>query len=136
MDEEFPLAVRSRKILIKAADVEISAQLHGTPTADRIWAVLPIRAVVQTWGDEIYFETHVETGREPDARAIVAPGELAFWPEGDAIAIGFGPTPISVGDEIRLAAPCNIWARTDDDVRQLSSVKAGDLIEVEKLEDD
>ena len=38
---------------------------------------------------------------------------------------GFGPTPISAPGEIRLASPCNIWAKAAGDVRCLSAIAAG-----------
>ena len=57
------------------------------------------------------------------------PGEIAFWTDGDAIAIGFGPTPVSRGDEIRLASPANVFADTDDDVTALTVVRAGERVE-------
>ena len=40
---------------------------------------------------------------------------------------------MSVGDEIRLAAKTNIWARTQDDVRRLAAVRDGDPVTVEAL---
>ncbi len=120
-----------REILIRAGTVAIRARLLETPTADRIWNALPIYASAKTWGREVYFAAPVESGLEPEARDVVNAGEIAFWPDGDAIAIGFGPTPLSrTTGEIRLASPCNVFALALDDVCQLKSVYAGEHVAV------
>ncbi len=121
-----------RKLKMTIGDVEIGAELFATPTADAIWSSLPFSSAASTWGEEVYFQTPVSVPLEADARDLVEAGELAFWIEGDSIAIGFGPTPISRGDEIRLAAPTNIWGRALGDVRDLLSVPAGAPVRVEK----
>jgi uncharacterized protein len=72
----------------------------------------------------------VNVKREPDARAVIVPGEIAYWPEGPAIAIGFGRTPISKGDETRLASPCNVFAKALGSVKVLGKVKAGAKVEI------
>jgi len=118
-------------VLITAADTTIRVETFDTPTAAAIVSACPISARANTWGDEVYFSTPVSVSREADARAIVEAGELAYWPDGDAIAIGFGPTPISQGDEIRLASPCNIWGRALDDVKIFAAVRAGAPVRVE-----
>jgi hypothetical protein len=121
-----------RKLKMTIGPVKIEAELFDTPTADAIYAKLPFTSTASTWGDEVYFSTPVHVRREADAKDVVEAGELAFWVEGDSIAIGFGPTPVSRGKEIRLAARTNIWGKALGSVTQLRQVKDGDPINVEK----
>jgi len=108
----------------------LDAELLNTPTAEAIAAALPISSSVLTWGEEVYFDVPVEVAREPDARAVIVPGEIAYWPQGPAIAIGFGRTPISKGNETRLASPCNVFAKALSSVKVLGKVKTGTEVEV------
>lgn len=112
----------------------LDAEMLDTPTAKAIAAALPITSSALTWGEEVYFDVPVEVKREGNARAVVVPGEVAYWPEGPAIALGFGRTPISQGNETRLASPCNIFAKALGDVKALGKVKAGTKVEVRVLE--
>jgi hypothetical protein len=118
------------RIRFEFATVTLEAELLDTPTAKAILAALPVTSSALTWGEEVYFDVPVEVAREKAARAIVTPGEIAYWPDGPAIAIGFGRTPISQGDETRLASPCNVFARALGDVKTLAAVKAGTKVKL------
>ena len=111
----------------------LEAELLDTPTARAVAAALPIASSVLTWGEEVYFDVPVQVKREADARAVITPGEIAYWPEGPAIAIGFGRTPISQGNETRLASPCNVFAKALGNVKLLGKVKAGAQVKVTAL---
>jgi len=108
----------------------LGAELMETPTARAVLAALPLSSVVLTWGEEVYFDVPITAAREAGARAVITPGEIAYWPEGPAIAIGFGRTPISKADETRLASPCNVFARALGDVKSLKAIKAGTRVQV------
>ena len=119
-----------RRVEIRSVDVVAEAELFDTPTADAIWAALPIASEALIWGQEVYFDTELRLEAEPDAREVVAAGELLFWLAGSAIAVCYGPTPISAPGEIRLASAANIWGRMTGDSAVLAGVEDGDPIEV------
>ena len=119
-----------RKIRFVFGSITLEAELLQTETADAIWNKIPIDGEVSRWGEEVYFEIPVAMNREPGARALVEAGEIAYWPDGAAIAIGFGRTPISAPGEIRLASPCNVWAKATGDVTTLRPVRAGTSVVV------
>ena len=108
----------------------LDAELLDTPTAKAVAAALPITAQALTWGEEVYFDVPVRVEREKEARAVVTAGEIAYWPDGPSIAIGFGHTPVSRGDEIRLATPVNVFANALGDVKGLGAVKGGTRVKV------
>jgi len=126
-----------RLALIRAGNVRIRIRLLNTPTADRIWRALPIFSTAELWGQgEVFFKTPLESGRERGAKVLVQPGEIAFSPDRDVIAIAFARTPTSRPGELRLWSPSNIWACALDDVRALQAVRPGEKIEVRALKAD
>ena len=99
------------QILINTNNIEIVCKLRTNDTATQIKSILPITSKVNVWGDEIYFPiSKLNIREESDATDIMNLGEIAFWIQGNSIAIGFGPTPVSISDEIRLINKANIWA--------------------------
>ncbi|MFF4350514.1 cyclophilin-like fold protein [Streptomyces sp. NPDC001530] len=113
----------------------LTATLDDTPTARALAKALPLASTGRTWGEEVYFDTGLSVALEESAQQVVAPGTVAFWTDGDALALPYGPTPISRGDECRLASPCNVLGRLDDDPRPLATVRDGDPVRVELVGD-
>jgi len=119
---------------ITTGRVVVHVELYDNATAAAIIAAAPFEARATIWPGEVYFQAPIHAEREADCRDVVELGELAFRAEGESIIIGFGPTPCSEADEIRLAAPSNIWGRTADDLSGLAAVEAGQLVRVEVAE--
>ena len=118
------------RIRIQWPDGEVTATLKSTPTSEVLRTVLPCSSHVHTWGEEVYFSVPVDAELEPDAMQVVPPGTVCLWVEGSSLAIPFGPTPISEGDECRLVTAVNILGELDGDPKLLDSVNEGDRITV------
>ncbi len=122
-----------KKIRLKSGWIEAVAELNDTQTAEFIWRALPINGIVQTWGDEVYFDFAIPADLpQENAREVVDIGELGYWPPGKAFCIFFGPTPASRGSEIRPASPVNVFGKINGDATVFKEVKAGAEIVVER----
>ena len=45
----------SRKIRIRAGNIDLQAELNNTKTAIALHEILPLKGRANTWGEEIYF---------------------------------------------------------------------------------
>jgi hypothetical protein len=124
-----------KRIQITAGDVSLPAELNDSPTAERIWEILPVEGQVNTWGDEIYFEIPLQVPVEPDARAEVEAGEMGYWPVGHAFCVFFGPTPASEGDQPRAYSPVNVVGRVLGDAIRFRGVPDGAAVQITLAED-
>ncbi len=124
---------RERKILICWECYTLDGILNFSSTADKLWEILPVKSIVHRWGNEIYFEVPVETILEENATDVVPPGTICFWVEGNSVAIPFGRTPVSIGDECRLITAVNIIGKMTSPLELLSTFKENTEIEIRKL---
>ena len=122
----------NRQIRIRVGSVIALANLYNTKTAEAIWQALPFNGKVNTWGKEIYFGTPLKEGLEA-GQSLVNPGDLGYWPPGNAFCIFFGPTPASNGDEIRAASAVSIFGRLVDDPMVFEDIKEGEQIVIERV---
>ena len=120
------------KIKISAQPVVMEAELNNSQTAQKIWDVLPIEVRGSTWGDEIYFSIPVSADVE-NPQEVVEIGDLGYWPPGTAFCIFFGPTPMSLKDEIRPASAVNVIGKLKGNPKAFKQVKSGTTVKIEKI---
>jgi hypothetical protein len=118
------------RIRIKWPKGEAFAQLADTPTAKAVAAALPAKARANTWGEEVYFTLKADVKLESDAREVVDPGTVCYWVQGSSLALPYGPTPVSRGNECRLVTKVNVLGKLEGDAHKLATVRDGDAIEV------
>ena len=124
---------RIRIVFDSGQEVVVLLRDDATDTTNRLVSALPFDASANRWGDEVYFETPVEAPIEDDARAVMSVGEVAYWPDGRALAIFFGRTPASTDDRPRAYSPCNLVGSVEGDHSSLRSVGLGSKVKVEFL---
>ena len=121
------------KVIISFATYQVEAELYDTPTGRAVFDALPIQRNVNRWGEEIYFGIPVQSSLEDEARAEVAVGDLAYWPNMPAFCIFFGPTPVSSGSEPVAASPVNVFGRLlKVELEALNRIPDGENVTVKK----
>ena len=123
------------RIKVKVGDLKLLAETtsENPGTVEGILENLPVQGEAQRWGEEIYFMVRFELPKE-HTRQECKPGEIAYWPDGPAIAIFFGKTPVSQGNKPRAYSPCNFFAKLVQpwDKGKLNAVKDGSKIVLSK----
>lgn len=122
----------STAITIMAGDVQLHGELDDTPSAEAIAGLLPVTAVPNVWGDEFYFAIPLSLELDATAVTAVPVGTIGYWPPGNALAIFFGPTPMSSGSGPVAASEVNIVGRILDDAARLRTVRNVRQIKIEK----
>ena len=108
-------------IVMKTPERDFSIELNESATADAIYLALPIEEYINVWGEEIYFEIPVEMKLE-NGRKEMEVGEVAYWPQGKAFCLFFGPTPVSKGAKPEAYSPVTPLGKVLNDVDALKGL--------------
>lgn len=120
-------------IRIIIADITLDGELFDTQCSKAITAALPIEARPDEWGDEFYFGIPVEMPLDGTATKTVKVGDVGYWPPGKALAIFFGPTPMSTGFEPVPASEVNIVGKIAGDAKLLRKARGSRRIRIERV---
>ena len=121
-------------IRISIKNIALDAELYDNKTAKAILNALPIETTPQQWGDEFYFEIPVQQPLDETATDKVRIGDIGYWPPGNALAIFFGPTPISTGPDPVPASAVNIVGKISGDATLLKDAKGTATIKIERVQ--
>ncbi len=121
-------------IIITIKNITLEAELFDTDCAKAIADNLPIETRPNGRGDEFYFEIAVKKQLDDSATTKVKAGDIGFWPPGNALAIFFGPTPMSNGTDPVPASAVNLVGRIMGDVAGLKKAKGAKSIRIEKAQ--
>ncbi|MCD1295871.1 hypothetical protein CUJ83_12780 [Methanocella sp. CWC-04] len=112
-------------------DLMLEAELFDTACGNQIAIKLPLEVIPRKWGDEFYFEVPVNMPLDETATMDVNIGDIGYWPPGMAMAIFFGPTPMSKGEKPVPASEVNIVGKVIGDATILKNVKGVKKIRIE-----
>ena len=102
------------KVIFLDIGREVSIELddsHSPKTVHAILENLPIVVKINRWGDELYTDRTQIVEKEEDGKRQVNLFDVAYWPEGNALCLFYGPTPISQEGKILAYSPVNLVGR-------------------------
>ena len=127
-----------KKILVRITELEnITIELDDASspkTCTSFLESLPFSVTAHIWGEEIYTDESPITQSEENAKDLVNLNDVAYWPNGKAICLFFGPTPIGKKGEIKPYSPVNVIGKIiNPDKNILSKMNEGTKITFNKI---
>ena len=99
------------QLFFPGIDERVLIKLDDSRSPNTVKAILenlPIEVNINKWGKELYTDKTSITAHEENAKSEVNLLDVAYWPEGNALCLFYGPTPISKSDKIEPYSPVNI----------------------------
>ena len=121
------------KVRITVGSVQLDAELKSTKTASEVYAALPVESPVNLWGEEFYFKLAGVKDYRETATIQVKVGDVAFWGAGQVVAIFFGRTPMSMGQDPVPADRVNIIGRIIGDASMLRRAMDAPTIRIDRI---
>ena len=99
-------------------DKNVRIKLDDTLSPKTFKAILdnlPVEVSINKWGEELYTDrTTITVEQEDNAKTEVNELDVAYWPEGNALCLFYGSTPISKNGRILAYSPVNIIGKILD----------------------
>ncbi|TFG64655.1 MAG: hypothetical protein E4H32_02725 [Nitrospirales bacterium] len=124
---------RSHRIKITIGGIQLLADLKPNRTAQAIVDALPISAPVNQWGEEFYCKVPGVKDYRETAKNQVKVGDVAFWGNGEMLAVFFGRTPMSLGEDPVPADRVNVIGKIEGDAKILQQAVGATTMQVELL---
>jgi len=123
----------SHTIKITIGGIQLLADLKPNRTAQAIVDALPITAPVNQWGEEFYCKVPGVKDYRETAKNQVKVGDVAFWGMGEMLAVFFGRTPMSLGEDPVPADRVNVIGKIQGDAKVLQQAAGATTMQVELL---
>ncbi len=122
---------QTHTIKITIGGVQLLAELKPNRTAQAVVDALPISAPVNQWGEEFYCKIPGVKDFRETAKNQVKVGDVAFWGMGEMLAVFFGRTPMSLGEDPVPADRVNVIGRIQGDSKVLQQAEGATTMHVE-----
>lgn len=91
---------KTEVITVKFIEINetVYIQLDSSKSPKTVKAILdnlPIEVNINKWGQELYTDNTPIVAQQENAKSEVNLLDVAYWPEGNALCLFYGPTPIS-----------------------------------------
>jgi uncharacterized protein len=109
--QETSFTMKNQVIVSIPNNENIVLELDDSPspqTVRNFLKHLPFSVKAHMWGEEIYTDESPISIGEENAKSTVSLNDVAYWPQGKAICLFYGQTPIGKSGEITPYSPVNV----------------------------